>query len=130
MEMNNIEEKIKYTSSVLGLLRIHPEYAGEIYSDLPANIANDVRYWVLQDFLSRSPDHITSADIPEEVKDIIRCWCCDKPLRECLTLEAEGWTYTKHESDPYIFDRARALGMTYIDENGYERIHTCGFSYT
>ena len=136
-EIQTIIEKRSVVQSILNLIYENPDHAGEIYSDLTQRVALDVRYFMLQQFkhyLSHtagdSSGGIKREDIPEIYMDILKCWCCDKALNECLTLQEEGWTYTKHESNPYIFDRAREMGLTRLDENGNEFIYTCGLSYT
>lgn len=131
-----IEIKQSYVRLIVDFLHLNPLQAGEVVRDLPRDLAHNVRYTLLHEFEADCEEkgidcgYLKSEQIPAEIGAVLHCWCCNKQLNDCLMLSEEGWTTLKHESDPYIFDRARANGMTYIDGEGRERIYSCGYSYS
>jgi len=133
---NIIDSKKLFISDILKYITENPDRAAEILADLPKDVAHCVRYSLLVEFerdckaKGINCSNLKTDQIPILIGKVLKCWCHNKPLHDCLTSIEEGWTVLGHETEPYIFDRARAVGMTKIDENGVERILTCGYSYT
>jgi hypothetical protein len=73
---------------------------------------------------------LSKQNISPEAMDALKCWCCDKLLRDCLMLKEEGFTQLAVVRRPNLFDNApesflkvdtegRGMYIPLCGENGY-----------